>query len=628
MIRKITISLVSLLILSFFSVSFVSAQDIYSYYDEGRELLRVGDWVKAINKWMSGKTMLMAEEKADPRIGMGFIELITRKELNHFYVQACEMYMWGFSTKEIDRFKDSLIEEANRILPLIRESEQEIWKNAIKKDVSAIPYLIKDFWLRKDPTPTTPANERLLEHFKRIAYSREEYIRMRNSVYNTDDRGLIYVKYGEPDVKKTMMLGNNESELAFWLPAADKRRDINSLFNTFPDVEIWIYNNLDLYQPVLYIFGKAAGMPFHLYDGVEEFIPSKAFNNRFVMDYGRGLHPGTLIQLMMYDDLRLVDYRYESRYNEIANVLGSPALQNPRVLRGMRDRYKAEDAASPVKKSIPKDKSDYEFMINEVKMNNTIVRLLDETNTPKLTILAISYPQYMREGMQLTHTLIIRDKDLNEVTRFTDAPEDPSDNASVFTLDHSDPGYKYTIGSMVPPPIQADTLSSGEAPRVNYPSIGKELFEDILPLNPDEEKLEVSDLVYGIELPESGSVKDLPFPVLPVRQISASDALVIYFELYHLFLDKNNQARYEVKFKVTEIERENKSLLDKLKPGFGKKTVMSQDNRFNANSRTVKDKISFNIDDLQPGSYEFSIEVKDLISKDKVERKGQFRVVK
>jgi hypothetical protein len=181
---------------------------------------------------------------------------------------------------------------------------------------------------------------------------------------------------------------------------------------------------------------------------------------------------------------------------------------------------------------------------------------------------------------------------------------------------------------MIPAKARTDTLLEGQAPRISYPSIGKEQFEDIVPLNPDEEKLEVSDLVYGIDPPESGSVKDLPFPVLPVRQISSEDPLVVYFELYHLLLDRDNQSQYEVKFKVTEIEKENKSLLDRFKPGFGSKTVMSQDNKFNASSRTVKDKISFNISDLEPGTYEFSIEVKDLLSKDEVERKGEFRVVK
>ncbi|MCP4727580.1 MAG: GWxTD domain-containing protein, partial [bacterium] len=357
MIKKITVLLLSLLLLLAFTVSVSSGQDIYSYYDKGKELVRGGDWIKAINTWMSGRTMLMAEEKADPRIGIAFIELITRKKLNHFFVQACEMYLWGFSTEDYDRFSETFIEEANRILPLVRERDVDIWKDAIKKDVESLPYLIKKFWLDKDPTPTTPANERLLEHWERIVYAREEYIRGRNSAYNTDDRGLIYVKYGEPDVTNSRLLGNNDKELTFWITAADKRRDINSMFNTYPDVEIWTYGSLDLYSPVIYIFGKATGMPFHLYNGVEDFIPNKAFNNRFIMDIGRGLHPGTLIQLMLYDEMRLVDYKYETRYNEIANILSSPSFQNPKVLRGVRDRFKADDAHDPVKKDIPKEKS-------------------------------------------------------------------------------------------------------------------------------------------------------------------------------------------------------------------------------------------------------------------------------
>ncbi|MFC1563389.1 GWxTD domain-containing protein [candidate division KSB1 bacterium] len=631
MFKRISITgLITILILSFLTPVLYS-QDYYNYYDEGVALLKGGDWIKAINKWMAGKTMLMAEGKADPRLGLAFIELITKRELEHFYAQASDMYMWGFSTEEYDRFGDVILQEGNRILPLVRDADNEEWKEAIKKDVSKVPFLIKKFWLGKDPTPTTTANERLLEHWKRIAFARDNYIRGDTTPYGTDDRGLIYVKYGEPQRTTSMLLGNNDAELAFWVTAADRRRDINSLFNTYPEVEIWIYGNLDLYQPVLYIFGRATGMPFHLYHGIEEFIPSKAYNNRFVMSFGgRYIAPGTFIQLMLYDDLRLVDYKFESRYNEIATIVGSPQMLNVNVLRGLRDRFKAEDASDPIKKFAPKEKSEYEFMINEVKMNNTIVRLLDENNVPKLAVLAISYPKYMSEDAKLTHTLIIRDNELNEITRFTDVPSDQTDNTSVFYLEHSDPDYNYTIGSMVPPPppVPQDTVIANQVPRARYPSIGKETFENIVPLNINEEKLEASDLVYGVELPQTESAVDFPFPVLPTKQISKGDPLVVYFELYHLYLDNNSKSSYEIKFKVKEIEKDDKSLLDRFKPGFGSKTVMSQDSKFDAASRTVKDRIAFNISELEAGRYEFSIEVKDLVSKEKVERKGEFRVVK
>ncbi len=58
---------------------------------------------------------------------------------------------------------------------------------------------IRKFWKRRDPTPTTEANERFVEHFHRVRMAMENYPDIIPPYY--DDRGKVYVKYGEPDAK-------------------------------------------------------------------------------------------------------------------------------------------------------------------------------------------------------------------------------------------------------------------------------------------------------------------------------------------------------------------------------------------------------------------------------------------
>lgn len=53
------------------------------------------------------------------------------------------------------------------------------------------------YWRIRDPNPKTAVNERLLEHFIRIVYARIEY---GEKSWPWDDRGDLYVRYGEPDV--------------------------------------------------------------------------------------------------------------------------------------------------------------------------------------------------------------------------------------------------------------------------------------------------------------------------------------------------------------------------------------------------------------------------------------------
>ena len=52
------------------------------------------------------------------------------------------------------------------------------------------------FWNRRDPTPLTPENERLLEHYRRVAYALEHYDRPEGG---WDKRGEVFIRLGNPD---------------------------------------------------------------------------------------------------------------------------------------------------------------------------------------------------------------------------------------------------------------------------------------------------------------------------------------------------------------------------------------------------------------------------------------------
>ncbi len=59
---------------------------------------------------------------------------------------------------------------------------------------------VKRFWRLKDPTPMTPENEHLVEHLKRVSYA-ETIFEARSPDEAYDERGIIYIKYGEPDFR-------------------------------------------------------------------------------------------------------------------------------------------------------------------------------------------------------------------------------------------------------------------------------------------------------------------------------------------------------------------------------------------------------------------------------------------
>jgi GWxTD domain-containing protein len=56
---------------------------------------------------------------------------------------------------------------------------------------------IEQFWLRRDPSPDTEENEYREEHYRRLAYSNQNFA---SGIPGwKTDRGMIYIKYGPPD---------------------------------------------------------------------------------------------------------------------------------------------------------------------------------------------------------------------------------------------------------------------------------------------------------------------------------------------------------------------------------------------------------------------------------------------
>ena len=57
---------------------------------------------------------------------------------------------------------------------------------------------IEQFWLRRDPTPDTPANEVKEEHYRRIGYANARFGAPGEAGWRTP-RGRIYIIFGPPD---------------------------------------------------------------------------------------------------------------------------------------------------------------------------------------------------------------------------------------------------------------------------------------------------------------------------------------------------------------------------------------------------------------------------------------------
>lgn len=160
-------------------------------------------------------------------LGLGFYRLGRYKEANNEYAIAKSL---------MDEKERKVFDSVDPILSL---KEQKEYRQSENKSE-----FIKSFWKKRDPLFLTEYNERILEHYSRIAYVNLRFGVPRLGIdgYETD-RGQIYIRYGEPKIKRKI------------------RPEIeNGIF--YPITDVWIYDNFqfvfeDVYSSDNYTFSDA-----------------------------------------------------------------------------------------------------------------------------------------------------------------------------------------------------------------------------------------------------------------------------------------------------------------------------------------------------------------------------------
>jgi len=126
------------------------------------------------------------------------------------YQKVTDLYMTGLENlKDVTILEDIYIHMA----PIFNKDENNEYFQRTLNDRGGY---IAEFWRKKDPNVLTRDNERLIEHLERLDHVRNIYSQKNFRGY--DDRGLIYLKYGEPDVKRTDFgRGENVNDNESWL---------------------------------------------------------------------------------------------------------------------------------------------------------------------------------------------------------------------------------------------------------------------------------------------------------------------------------------------------------------------------------------------------------------------------
>lgn len=275
--------------------------DTEGYYSQGLTEQEEGNFEKALQIWMEAKENI---KEPDFRISQSFIQLATKENLEDYFRSASDMYFWGLSGQVSDFEKEALLNEAALLRPLLDRKRYRDIEARIQDLDSGVLKVLANYWNSLDPTPLTDYNERLIEHWQRIIYARNHF--MKTNGEELDDRADVYIKYGKPYYTKDGQLNYAPSFVTRILKegiqtpsfaSADQlaitstqRMNLENRvrqYHEYPRYEVWIYRDLnDEVQNTVFMFGTRSGTSsFRRIQSVDDFIPSGAYRSYLQHSY-------------------------------------------------------------------------------------------------------------------------------------------------------------------------------------------------------------------------------------------------------------------------------------------------------------------------------------------------------
>lgn len=434
-----------------------------SAYQQGMEQLYRGDVDEALAYWENNYT---EQSRVDARIGFEYMRIVTEQDFEDHFETATEMYYSALLKGTGANSRIAVRQEIERLKPILGDGIYRQWTDWWDDEQPVLRSDIRGYWIRLDPTPAHVVNERLIEHWQRIAEARERFTKNSSTIYGTDERAEVFVRYGEPDRVQSGLLTLQDMNIKPWLERQIIRRKRSTtdeggnleydderlpqiqeqtlefiLYENhrYPEYEIWFYDDITVESEstVPFIFGtNIRNDQFEMLNTVEEFIPERAystqpFEERDMVQFTRaGLTPALMLQMLYYEQLSNIDPFFEQRLNSLRDMV----LEQEREVYGGLDAEFRKESAELIQQQelqAPRQLSTIEAKIPSVPVNVYQYRFLDEGQSPVLVTFIESDP---REAFMIDFTRNRIDTvSLNMIQR----AEDISEILPQYQLQHS-----------------------------------------------------------------------------------------------------------------------------------------------------------------------------------------------
>lgn len=425
MIDKNTKSIILFFLLTEFLLSVCTAHaQPQAAFERGTEELHQGNINEALDIWHEA---YQGREEIDSRIGFEYIRTVAKHDLRSYYETATSFYYRALVDGSGQQSRVAVKQEIDRLAPVVGEGIYRQWNQWWQKKPASLGSDMRGYWVQQDPTPSKITNERLIEHWKRIVQSKSRFTKNSSTIYGSDDRALIYIRYGEPDRVRSGILTLQSSNIRPWLEnqlqqpvskdemegqpkdpevrdaeLTNRLLDIMYRYHQYPEFEIWFYENLHTSQqePIIFLFGTDVSTNrFSLQTSLEDFIPERAFNSERErsedeeLNFTRaGITPALMLQLIYYEQLAQADPFFESRINDLKSDVLEQGLK---AYRGMDLQFRTEshDMVNRKITEAPVEKSTFEDDLPHIPFQVHHYRFIDPETGPSILTYIESSPQ-------------------------------------------------------------------------------------------------------------------------------------------------------------------------------------------------------------------------------------------
>ena len=449
------------------------------------------------------------------------------------------------------------------------------------QDSSAGPLLLA-WWRRQDPLPASPANERMLEHIRRVIYA-EEHFACAACPAAYDARGDVFVRFGEPERITRILFDDPLLIDEIYQPG------LVISPGDFPDNTFWRYLNVD--RDAYFLFVEDQGQYRHA--ETLDLLPSTLRTG--LQSSGRGLIKSQMALAVLrsvYRQLALEHPHFGARFNDVdlwisarestGRLRSRDLTDNIRIITGANLMSGAE-RPDEVDESVYNRRAAYEFvqtMLSNARMEDQQVAYQQEILLPvtfsqvRRTIdnfpLAVRHARFLNsDGTTRTevywspepgglHPAGVSGEDEYLIHLFV------RQLYSDYTLreDTSKIMRVHGVGDMTVPamPAQSITLTGDSSPyhlalqwdQYGFNADGErhrlqvatEWIDSLHALDFSGVALEMSDLK-----PVVGSVAG-PSRPYPFVDVVHELVLGIYFEVYHLTYNADDETQYTITYEI------------------------------------------------------------------------------